>query len=188
MKGSEQQTHDENDRSEQGNQLSTLKEVLESIVIAVVLAIIIRMFIIEPYYIPTGSMEPTLMVNDRIIVSKVNYHFTEPKRGDIVVFKYPKDTTRSFVKRLIGLPGDVVEIKDSMLYVNGQATPEEYLPLGLEYADFGPVQVPENNYFMLGDNRDNSEDSRYWGFLPQDLMVGKAVFIYWPVERLSLAK
>ena len=98
MKGSEQQTHDENDRSEQGNQLSTLKEVLESIVIAVVLAIIIRMFIIEPYYIPTGSMEPTLMVNDRIIVSKVNYHFTEPKRGDIVVFKYPKDTTRSFVK------------------------------------------------------------------------------------------
>jgi signal peptidase I len=167
---------------------SALREIAESVVIAVVLAVIIRMFIIEPFYIPSGSMEPTLMINDRIIVSKVSYYLGDPEFGDIVVFKYPKDTSRNFVKRLIGEPGDTVELKDSKLYINGKVVPESFLPAGLRYENFGPIEVPNGQYFMLGDNRNNSEDSRYWGFLPEDLIVGKAVFIYWPVDRLSLAK
>ncbi|MEG6615316.1 signal peptidase I [Peptococcaceae bacterium 1198_IL3148] len=171
-----------------GVKTSALRELLESVVIAVVLAIVIRMFVIEPFYIPSGSMEPTLMVNDRIIVSKLSYHFEQPEYGDIVVFKYPMDTSRNFVKRLIGEPGDTVELKDSKLYINGEAMPESFLPAGLQYDNFGPIEVPAGQYFMLGDNRNNSEDSRYWGFLPEDLIVGKAVFIYWPLDRLSIAR
>ncbi|MBM7854369.1 signal peptidase I [Desulfohalotomaculum tongense] len=171
----------------QKNKKNPVREIIESVVIAVVLAVVIRMFIVEPFYIPSGSMEPTLMINDRIIVSKISYYFDEPKRGDIVVFKYPRDPSRNFVKRLIGEPGDTVELRDSKLYINGKLVPEDYLPAGIRYGNYGPVKVPAGHYLMLGDNRNNSEDSRYWGFLPENLIIGKAVLIYWPVNRLGLA-
>lgn len=160
-------------------------EIIESVVIAIVLAVIIRMFVIEPFYIPSGSMEPTLKEDDRIIVSKLNYHFQEPKRGDVVVFKYPLDPQRNFVKRLIAVGGETVAIRNSRLYINNQPLPENYLPQGLRFADFGPKAVPAGSYFMLGDNRNNSDDSRVWGFLPEKLIVGKAVVIYWPPGRMT---
>lgn len=162
------------------------REALESVAVAVLLAIVIRLFVLEPFYIPSGSMEPTLQVNDRIIVSKLNYHFKEPKRGDVVVFKYPLDTSRDFVKRLIAVGGETVAIKGTVVYINGQPIPETYLPQGLRFSDYGPVVVPAGSYFMMGDNRDNSDDSRNWGFMSEELIVGKAVAIYWPLDRLRL--
>lgn len=167
---------------------SFLRETVESILIAAILAVIIRFFIIEPFYIPSGSMEPTLQVNDRIVVSKVSYYFEDPERGDVVVFKYPKDTSRNFVKRLIGKPGETIELKGGNLYINGEFVPEGYLPVDLVYSDYGPVVVPPDNYFMLGDNRNNSEDSRFWGFMNKDLIIGKAIIIYWPIDRIGLIK
>lgn len=167
---------------------SAIREMLESVVIAVVLAAVIRLFILEPFYIPSGSMEPNLMIGDRIIVSKVTYHLREPQHGDIMVFKFPLDPSRNFVKRLIAVGGDTVEVKNSILYINNQPVPENYLPQGLQFEDFGPKTVPAGQYFMMGDNRNNSEDSRAWGFLDKDLIVGKAEVIYWPLDRIGLAK
>ncbi|MBE3587458.1 MAG: signal peptidase I [Thermoanaerobacteraceae bacterium] len=167
-------------------QKSALWEILESVVIAVLLATVIRIFILAPFYIPTGSMEPTLQVGDRIIVSKLSYRIGEPHRGDIVVFKYPLDPDRDFVKRLIGMPGETVALRNSRLYINGRQVPENYLPADLHFADFGPVKVPSGSYLMLGDNRNNSDDSRIWGYLPRQYIIGKAVLIYWPLDRIRL--
>jgi len=166
---------------------SPLREILESLIIAVVLAVLIRMFVLQPFYIPSGSMEPTLMINDRIIVSKISYRLHQPERGDIVVFKYPLDTKRDFVKRLIAKSGETVEVRDSKLYINNELVPEKYLPEGLVIkGDYGPEQVPEGSYFMMGDNRNNSDDSRIWGFLPKDLVIGKAVVVYWPFQHIRI--
>jgi signal peptidase I len=164
------------------NRDNWIVEYLESIVIALVLALIIRTFLFQPFYIPSGSMEPTLQIGDRIIVSKFSYYFGEPKLGDVTVFKYPLDPKRDFIKRVIGLPGDVVEIKESQLYVNGLIVPEPYVPQK-EYGDFGPVEVPEQHFFVLGDNRNNSQDSRSWGFVPKKKLVGRAQVIFWPINR-----
>jgi len=172
--------------SENRKKKSLFREMTESIIIAVLLALVIRLFILEPFYIPSGSMEPTLQEGDRIIVSKLNYYFQEPERGDIVVFKYPLDQERNFVKRLIGKENEIVALKGSRLYINGEPVPEDYLPAGLRFGDYGPEEVPENSYLMLGDNRNNSEDSRVWGFLPRDLIIGKAVLIYWPLDRIRI--
>lgn len=161
------------------------REIIESVLIAVVLALIIRFFLFQPFFIPSGSMEPTLTIGDRIIVNKIIYRFSEPKRGDIVVFKYPVNPKRDFIKRLIGLPGETVEIKNSNVYINGKIIKQPWLPANLEYPDFGPVKIPQGNYFMMGDNRNNSEDSRYWGNLPQKNIIGKAMFIYWPFNRVK---
>ncbi|MGC7846696.1 signal peptidase I [Desulforudis sp. 1088] len=167
---------------------SVLGELFESLAIAVVLAVIIRLFIFQPFFIPSGSMEPTLMTGDRIIVSKFSYHFSEPKRGDVIVFKYPKDPKRAFVKRVIGLPGETVQLKDSKLIVNGRVVTEDYLPPGLEFSDFGPQTVPRDMLFVLGDNRNNSDDSRVWGYLPRGNLIGKAVFVYWPLTQIGLVR
>ncbi len=167
---------------------SAIREMMESVIIAVLLAAIIRLLILEPFYIPSGSMEPTLMIGDRIIVSKVTYQLREPQQGDIVVFKYPLDPSRNFVKRLIAKGGDTLEIKGSVLYINNIPVPEYYLPTGLQFQDYGPIKVPMNQYFMMGDNRNNSDDSRVWGFLDQNLIVGKAEVVYWPLNRIGLAK
>ena len=165
---------------------SAFYEFMESIIVAVLLAVVIRIFIIQPFFIPSGSMEPTLQVGDRIIVSKFNYHFWSPQRGDIIVFKYPLDPTRDFVKRLIAFGGETVTLKNSMLYINNQQVPEEYLPAGLYFNDFGPIIVPPGHYLALGDNRNNSDDSRVWGPLPQKYVVGKAILVYWPPQRIRL--
>ncbi|MBE0467755.1 MAG: signal peptidase I [Candidatus Desulforudis sp.] len=160
-------------------------DVFESLIIAVILALVIRFFIFQPFYIPSGSMEPTLLTGDRIIVSKFTYYFSEPERGDVVVFKYPRDPKRAFVKRVAALGGETVTIKDDRLYIEGVEVPEEYVPAGTSCPDFGPVKVPEGKLFMLGDNRANSDDSRVWGPLDEDLLIGKATAIYWPVTRIG---
>ncbi|MEW6573680.1 MAG: signal peptidase I [Bacillota bacterium] len=163
-------------------------DILESLVIAIILAIFIRAFIFQPFYIPSGSMKPTLFQGDRIIVSKLSYRLHPPERGDIIVFRFPLNEKKNYVKRLIGLSGETVQLSDGKLFINGRETPEPYLPPGTYFADFGPVKVPEDSYFMLGDNRMNSEDSRVWGFLDRRLIVGKAVLLYWPITRINLVR
>jgi signal peptidase I len=169
---------------------SIVLEYVEALVIAVVLAFIIRMFIIEAFKIPSGSMIPSLLVGDHLLVSKFTYKFAEPKRGDIVVFKYPDDPSRNFIKRIIGVGGDIIEIRDKEVYVNNvkreepyvQHVFEEVLPARYSPRDnFGPITVPSNAFFMLGDNRDSSLDSRFWEnrFVHRGAIVGKALIIYW---------
>ncbi|MGO0122313.1 signal peptidase I [Desulfothermobacter acidiphilus] len=167
-------------------QKSYWQEILESLVIAVVLAVVIRAFIIQPFYIPSGSMIPTLEQGDRILVAKFAYWFTTPQRGDIIVFHYPLNPKKDYIKRVIGVGGDVVELRNNHLYINGHLTPEPYLPPGTTFPNYGPVKVPPGCYFVLGDNRMNSEDSRVWGMLEGHYIIGKAFFRYWPLNRIGV--
>lgn len=177
-----------------------LRENLEAIVIAVVLALFIRAFVVQAFKIPSGSMEPTLEVGDHILVNKFIYGVklpvtntgiipvSKPERGDIIVFEYPVDPDKDFIKRVVGIPGDVVEIRDKKVYVNEEPA-DDYpvkhngdgiLPESADQKDnFGPVTVPEGSYFVLGDNRDNSYDSRFWGFVRESAIKGEAFIIYW---------
>lgn len=188
---------------------STAREYFESIVIAVILALFIRTFVVQAFKIPTGSMENNLLIGDHLLVNKfvlaptatslekMLFPIATIKRGDIVVFKYPEDPERDFIKRVIGLPGETLELKEKKVYINGQPLDEPYVhfltpPSGpselreLTTSDvrerFGPVTVPADQYFVMGDNRDNSQDSRYWGFLTRDYIKGKALVIYWSYE------
>ena len=210
---------------------STAREYFESLVITVILALFGTTFIVQAFKIPTPSMEDNLLVGDHLLVNKFVFGargsvldavlpFKDIKRGDVIVFKYPKDLTKHYVKRAIGLPGDHVKITDKQVFVNGKALDEPYKihksPPG-SYADpfrdfFPPkphpgriyrslddedpywyedftkddeIVVPQGQYFAMGDNRDNSADSRYWGFVPRDLIVGKALIIYWSYETDS---
>jgi signal peptidase I len=165
------------------------RDLLQSLVIAAVLALIIRSFLFTPFYIPSPSMEPTLYPGDRIIVNRLAYRLGEPQRGDVVVFRYPLDPSRDYVKRVVAVGGDIVEARDNVLYINGQPQPPaSYLPPGVVYSDFGPIKVPPNNYFMMGDNRNNSADSRVWGTLDRKLIIGKAVLVYWPLNHIGLIR
>jgi len=164
-------------------------EGLKTIALSAILALGIRNFVAEARYIPSGSMLPTLQINDRLIIDKISYNFRNPDRGDIVVFS-PTDTLKAqkfkdaFIKRLIGLPGDKVEVKGGRVYVNDQPLKENYIEEKPNY-DFGPVRVPPNQYLVLGDNRNNSYDSHYWGFVPRDRIIGRAVVRFWPLNRVG---
>ena len=184
---------------------SQLRETVEAIVVAFAIALVIRTFVIQAFKIPSGSMIPTLLIGDHILVNKfllgtpVDVPFTDvhlfmmpglrkPHRGDVIVFKYPEDPTRDFIKRVIGVEGDVVESKDKIIYVNGHRLVEPYTqhvdssikPAGLDRRDtFGPVKVPKDSVFVMGDNRDQSYDSRFWGFVNRSQIKGKAIIIYW---------
>jgi len=180
---------------------------ITELIVIVMVVLIIRVFVAQAYNIPSGSMKPTLLVGDFILVNKLVYRFSEPQRGDIVVFKYPIDPNIDFIKRIVALPGEEVEVKNNQVFINGKPLPltevgrgeengvrkfiyEEVMPEGIKHKvqfyedfpfskrDFGPVVVPPNHYFVMGDNRDNSEDSRYWGFLSRENIVGKAFVIY----------
>ena len=164
---------------------SSLREMVEVIVTALVLAFLIQTFVVGNFWIPSESMVPTIEVNDKVIVTNFSYWFEGPKRGDVIVFRYPLDTKKDYIKRCIGLPGETVEFRDSKLYVNGQLVEEPYLPEGLVFEDYGPIEVPEGQYFMCGDNRNHSSDSRVWGFVEKRLIIGKAQVIYWPFDRWS---
>jgi signal peptidase I len=188
---------------------STIREYFESIVIAVILALFIRTFVVQAFKIPTGSMEENLLIGDHLLVNKFVFGPTETalertllpvgtiKRGDILVFKFPVEPDRDFIKRVIGLPGETVELREKKVYINGKPLDEPYVhflqPPGAESElhevtsfdvreRYGPVTVPANQYFMMGDNRDNSQDSRYWGFMPRENVKGKALLIYWSYE------
>ncbi len=160
-------------------------DLLETIIFAFILAFIIKSFILQISYIPTGSMIPTLNEREAVLVLRVPYYFREPKRGEIIIFKYPEDPTKEYVKRLIGLPGDKIEIKNGVVYVNGNPLEEPYVQ-NKTSDNYGPITVPQNSYFVLGDNRPVSVDSRYWGFVPKKNLVGKAVFRLWPPQRVGL--
>ena len=164
-------------------------ENIKTVGFSLVLAFGIRIFIAEARYIPSGSMLPTLQINDRLIIDKISYDFSDPKRGDIAVFN-PTATLEqenyheAFIKRVIGLPGDKVEVKQGKVYVNNIPLKENYLEAPPDY-QWGPVIVPANSYLVLGDNRNNSYDSHYWGFVPRKNIIGKAAFRFWPLNRFG---
>lgn len=169
----------------------------EPILVAVMLALFIRTFFIQAYKIPTGSMRPTFLENDRILVDKVSFRFRGPKRGEVVVFKYPEDPKKDFVKRLIAFGGENVEIKNGSLWINGTRIDEPasitrnyyYNRDDWMYAKEGQIiSVPPEHYFVLGDNSAQSSDSRNWGFVPKKNMKGRAAFIYWPIPRIKIIK
>lgn len=160
------------------------RETIETILWALVLALLLRTFVVQAFWIPSGSMIPTLIPRDRVLVSKFWYGFTEPKRGQIVVFKYPVDPQRDFVKRVIGLPGEMVEIDNGTVSIDGEPLGEPYIK-NHDRFNFGPVKVPEDHYFVMGDNRPNSQDSRFWGFVPEENLKGPAFFRYWPLTRIG---
>jgi signal peptidase I len=169
-------------------QKSVTRQYAEAIIIAVVLALVIRTFVIQAFKIPSGSMLQTLQIGDHILVNKFLYWFTDLQHGDIIVFKYPQDEGRDFIKRIVALPGDKVEIREKQVYINDTPPSEPYVihldPVnmespGLSRDSFGPVVVPPGQLFMMGDNRDYSMDSRFWGFLDMKKVKGKAFIIYW---------
>lgn len=193
-----------------------LKEWMNAGLWAVVIALFVMSFIIQAFKIPTGSMEDTLLIKDHLFVGKFIYgirvpfnkekrvlRIKKPSRSEIVVFEYPKDPSKDYIKRCIGLPGDTVEIKNKKVYINGEMLDEPYavhkdpkiypnamyVPNNIKDRDnFGPVIVPEGEYFMMGDNRDFSSDSRFWGPLPEKFIKGKALVKYWPPSRIGLIK
>ncbi len=194
-----------------------LREYIEAAVIAVLLALFIRTFVVQAFKIPSGSMKPTLLIGDHILVNKFTYgikipftdmyliEMNEPERGDIVVFKWPEDEKKDFIKRVVGIENDKIEIRNDVLYVNNKKIETEYVGkyedenlvrankylehLGYEshfildehirHENFGPTVVPKDSIFVMGDNRDNSHDSRYWGFVSLNKLKGRAMLIYW---------
>ena len=187
-------------------QKSTLREYFEALVTAVILALFVRTWVVQAFKIPTGSMENNLLIGDHLLVNKLVsgpsvtaferaiLPLREPRRGEVVVFKYPDEPERDFIKRVIGLPGETLELRNKKVYINGQPLDEPYVHFlepaaeGQEVTQFdvreryGPVTIPEGQYFVMGDNRDNSQDSRYWGFLPRHYVKGKALMIYWSYD------
>lgn len=159
--------------------------------IAVISALLVKTFVVQPFWIPSESMEPTLMTNDRILVQKVTYRFSSVKRGDIIVFNAPpaeleqNPDIKVLVKRVIGLPGDQVEAYNGILYLNGKPLPEEYLPSGTVTKDLPLTIVPEGQMWMMGDNRTRSGDSRYFGAVDEDLVIGKVFFRVWPLKAVG---
>jgi len=194
---------------------SVFREYFEAIIIAIILALFIRTFIVQAFKIPSGSMLPTLLIGDHLLVNKFQYGIrmpvtgqllipiSQPQQGDIIVFRFPKDRSIDYIKRVIGTPGDTVEIREKKVYVNGNAIedPHAHLSsatiLGADASprdNFGPILVPEGRFFVMGDNRDNSYDSRFWGFVDERDILGKAFILYWSwdsdtplfsLERLS---
>ena len=208
----ETNTHQAKD-NEQSSERSTaampkkkhiVREYAESIIVAVILALVIRTFVVQAFKIPSGSMEDTLAVGDHILVNKFIYGtkipFTDkrvlsirdPKRGDVIVFEYPEDPSKDFIKRVVGTPGDVVQVKEKKVYVNGQVyenpheihKEKEIFPEAQNPRDnTKAITVPPSSYFVMGDNRDRSYDSRFWGFVKNDKIKGLAFIKYWSWDK-----
>ena len=156
------------------------------LLIAIGLALVIIVFLYQPVKVEGTSMAPLLSDQERIFINKFVYRFEPIQRGDVVVFWYPLDRTKSFIKRVVGLPGEVVEIRRGAVYVNSKLVPEPYVPLQYEdVSDFGPVRVPGDSYFVMGDHRVSSNDSRVFGPVPSRFIYGRAVFAYWPVDHFG---
>ncbi len=192
---------------------SFLKETLDTILFVLIAVIVIRFFIGELRWIPSGSMHPTLIEGDRLFVEKLSKPVRKPQRGDILVFYPPDEILRkdffsilsrltgimckdiAFIKRVVGLPGDKLEVRpedgEYFVYINDKKLDEPYILSKTDWMPCrddmycGPFTVPENNYFMMGDNRGNSQDSRFWGFLPENRIIGRAIFVFWPVARVK---
>ena len=162
---------------------------LRDLAVSVLLAVILIVFIYQPVKVEGTSMMPSLTDQERIFINKFTYRFSTIERGDMVVFWFPLDRTKSYIKRVIGLPGDKVEITDGVVFVNGQRLGEKYVPD--EYRDhntYREMEVPPNQYYVLGDHRSSSNDSRAWGTVERSYIYGKAVFVYWPLGKLGRVK
>jgi signal peptidase I len=156
------------------------------LLIAIGLALVIIVFLYQPVKVEGTSMAPLLSDQERIFINKFVYRFEPIQRGDVVVFWYPLDHTKSFIKRVIGLPGETVEIRQGVLYVDSQAMQEPYVPPQYEdLSDFGPIRVPDDHYFVMGDHRISSNDSRVFGAVASKYIYGRAVFAYWPVDHFG---
>jgi len=183
--------------------MKQFRDTIEAVVVALLLAFVIRAFVVQAFKIPSGSMLETLQIGDHLLVSKFSYDVRlpsnifldttdgkvlaktgDPERGDIVVFKFPEDEKKDFIKRIIGLPGETIEVREKLVYINGQAIDEPYA-IHTKYTiqpirdNFGPYTVPEGQFFVMGDNREGSYDSRWWGPVKREKIVGKALVIYW---------
>jgi signal peptidase I len=172
--------------------LKSIGLYVSSIVFAVCLALLIRTFAVQAFNIPSGAMKQSILVGDHIAVNKFIYAFKKPQKGDIIVFKYPVEPEKYFIKRVVGLPGDTIEARDKIIYVNNEPLEEPYVihtdphifPNGLNQRDnFDPIKIPEGKLFVLGDNRDQSYDSRFWGFVDRKGIKGKAFVIYWSQDK-----
>nr|BAU79751.1 putative signal peptidase I [uncultured Aquificaceae bacterium] len=222
----------ENKQDKEKKNTTNIKHIIETVVFIFIVVSLVRVFLVQAFNIPSGSMKPSLLVGDFILVNKLVYgnwdigipftnitffhhnnRLAKIDRGDVIVFKYPEDPSIDFIKRVVGLPGDIVEVKNDIVYINGKPLKrvedgyyeeenekvKKYKETtirsdGKEYSytvmeiedgigpDFGPVQVPPNSYFVMGDNRDNSKDSRFWGFVPDDYVVGQAFVIYFSIN------
>jgi len=167
-----------------------IRETIESILIALILALAVRTFVVQAFKIPSGSMRPTLLEGDRILVNKFLYRFKEPERGDVIVFKYPEDPKRDFIKRLVGKGGEEVLIRGGRVVVDGKEIASgvfgehHYYNQGPFGDEHKTQKVPRDHYFVLGDNSASSRDSRFWGFVPRRNVLGKAFLIYWPLNRI----
>jgi len=174
----------------ESSQKFILIESVESVLIAFAAALLITQFIVQVSVVPTGSMIPTMIggvdghPNERLLVNKFIYKFKNPKRGNIVVFKSPHKDNKDYVKRCIGEPGDVVEMKNGFVYLNGKELILVGVDIQRDNSNFGPVTVPEDSFFMLGDNRGASQDSRFWGFVPKSDLIGQSLFTIWPLNRI----
>jgi len=167
--------------------MAGLRETAGILVLAILLSLVLRAYIVEARVIPSGSMLPTIQLNDRVLVNKFIYRFQQPERLDVIVFEPPVETGQKedFIKRIIALPGDEVEVRGGQVFINGEALTETYLFEKPLYR-FGPVTVPANSYFVMGDNRNHSYDSPLWNaWLTFDHIKGKAFYTYWPVNRLG---
>jgi len=167
---------------------SFIKELPLLIIIAFAVAWIIKSFIVQPFFIPSGSMEPTFIRGDHVLVNKFIYRFTGPKRGDIIVFKYPLDPSKDYIKRIAAFEGETIEIKNNVVHINGKEHRETYSTSPAPISDYGPYKVEKGKIFVLGDNRNNSADSRSWGTLPVNNIIGKSFVVYWPPNRIVLVK
>lgn len=170
-----------------------IEEWVEPLLIATILALVIRTFFFQPFKIPSGSMQPTLVEGDKIFVNKFLYRFREPGRGDVIVFRSPEDPKKDFIKRLVALGGETVSLVDGDLLINGEVVRAPPIFTSLRYTNRGPygaegqaVTVAEESFFVLGDNTESSRDSRFWGLVPRRAVVGKAVVIWWPPWRIRL--
>jgi len=168
-----------------------IRENIVILAIALGLSLLIRTFVAEPRFIPSDSMFPTLEINDRLVIEKVSYYLKSPQFGDIIVFTPPSQlqeigygADQAFIKRIIGKPGQTIEVKNGRVYIDNQPQFERYIAEEPHY-QFPPVKVPDNSYFMMGDNRNDSNDSHVWGFLPKENIIGRAVFRFWPIERFG---
>jgi signal peptidase I len=183
---------DQSDRPSHKKPENSWIETAKTLGMSLLLAFGIRQFIAEPRYIPSESMVPTLEVNDRLMVEKLSYLFHQPNRGDVVVF-WPPDRLKqqnpelkkeAFIKRIIGLPGDKVEVKGGKVFINNQPLIEDYIAAKPNY-QWGPEIVPNDSYLVLGDNRNNSYDSHFWGYVPRQNLIGRAAFRFWPLPRIG---
>jgi len=164
---------------------SMIRELLETVISAGIIAFLIITFIGQVTVVRGASMEPTLHDNERLVANKISYRFETPERGEIIIFKPPLEIKRNYIKRIIGVPGDKIEITKGEIYLNDKKLEEPYVK-NRSYENMPPTIVPDNSFFVLGDNRPNSSDSRYWGFVPRKNVVGRAWIIFWPLNKIRL--